>query len=99
VAWRLDSRARLGAVRAPALVLAGRCDPQLPPDCAQELARGLPNAHLVVFARSGHYPFVEEPDAFWASIDRFLVEHEDDAGSASSGAGDRPAQQRDGVPT
>lgn len=73
VAWRLDYRRRLAEVRAPTLVTAGRCDPQMPPACAEELARGLPNARLVVFERSGHYPFIEEPDAFWAAVGAFLA--------------------------
>jgi pimeloyl-ACP methyl ester carboxylesterase len=75
VAWRLDYRERLAEVRAPTLVQAGRYDPQMPPACAEELARGIPDARLVVFERSGHYPFVEEPDAFWASVGGFLAEH------------------------
>jgi proline iminopeptidase len=72
VAWRLDYRQRLAQVRAPTLVIAGRCDPQMPTACAEELARSIPSARLVVFERSGHYPFVEEPDAFWAAVGQFL---------------------------
>jgi hypothetical protein len=79
VAWRLDYRQRLAQVRAPTLVLAGRYDPQMPPACAAELARGIPDARLVVLERSGHYAFVEEPDAFWASIGGFLAEHTEPA--------------------
>jgi pimeloyl-ACP methyl ester carboxylesterase len=73
VAWRLDYSARLAEVRAPMLVTASRFDPQMPPACAEELAHGIPNARLVMFERSGHYPFVEEPDAFWRAVGRFLA--------------------------
>jgi pimeloyl-ACP methyl ester carboxylesterase len=27
---------------------------------------------LVVFEESGHYPFIEEPGAFWAEVRTFL---------------------------
>jgi pimeloyl-ACP methyl ester carboxylesterase len=73
VARHLDYRGRLGEVRAPTLVLAGRHDPQMPPACGEELARGIPGARLVVFERSGHYPFIEEQGAFWAAIGGFLA--------------------------
>jgi proline iminopeptidase len=69
---RLDYRPRLQEIRAPTLVLVGRHDPQMPPFCSEELAKGIPDARLATFERSGHYPFVEEPEAFWAAIERFL---------------------------
>ncbi len=72
VARYLDYRPRLSEVRTPTLILVGRHDPQMPPACAQELAAGIPNARLVIFERSGHYPFLEEPDAFWEAICAFL---------------------------
>lgn len=72
VARRYDYSSRLGEVRVPTLVLAGRHDPQMPPACAEELAAGIPHAQLAVFERSGHYPFVEEPEAFWETVRRFL---------------------------
>jgi pimeloyl-ACP methyl ester carboxylesterase len=74
VARRLDYRPRLFEVRAPTLVLVGRHDPQMPVACAQELAVGIPNARLVLFERSGHYPFLEEPAALWAAARAFLLE-------------------------
>lgn len=59
-----DPRGRLGTVQAPALVLSGRHDWVSPPDEGPaELAEGLGAGH-VVFERSGHFPFLEEPDAF-----------------------------------
>lgn len=72
VAWRIDYSRRLGNVQAPTLVTAGRFDPQMPPACAEELAHGIPNAQVVAFEHSGHYPFVEEPDAFRQAVGRFL---------------------------
>jgi pimeloyl-ACP methyl ester carboxylesterase len=73
VARRLDYRPRLEEVRVPTLVLTGRQDPQMPVACAQELAAGIPNARLVLFEWSGHYPFLEEPGTFWATVRAFLI--------------------------
>jgi pimeloyl-ACP methyl ester carboxylesterase len=73
LARHLDFRDRLCEVRVPALVVAGRRDPQMPPACAEELARGIPAARLVVCEHSGHYPFLEEPTIFWAAAGAFLA--------------------------
>lgn len=60
-------------MRVPTLVLAGRHDPQCPPVCSEELAAGIPDSRLVVYGRSGHVPFVEEPAAFVAALRPFLA--------------------------
>jgi pimeloyl-ACP methyl ester carboxylesterase len=73
VSRRLNYSRRLGLVRAPTLVLVSRFDPQMPPACGEELARGIRDARLVRFERSGHYPFVEEPEPFWSSVSAFLA--------------------------
>lgn len=70
----LDYGPRLAEVAAPTLVLCGRHDPQYPPNCSEELAAGIPGARLMWFERSGHYPFREEPQTFWAAVDGFLSE-------------------------
>jgi pimeloyl-ACP methyl ester carboxylesterase len=72
VARYLDYRDRLAAVAAPTLVVVGRYDPQTPVACAEELAAGLPHASLRRFEGSGHYPFIEEPEQFWAEVQAFL---------------------------
>jgi proline iminopeptidase len=73
IARRLEYGPRLGEVGAPVLVLCGRYDPQFPPACSEELAAGIRGARLVMFERSGHYPFIEEPTAFWSAVDAFLA--------------------------
>jgi proline iminopeptidase len=68
---QVDLRPRLGEISAPALVCVGRHDPQTPwPDNAA-IAAALPAGRLKVFERSGHYPFVEEPDRFAAVVAAF----------------------------
>ena len=72
-AQRLDYRARLSEIRVPALIGVGRRDPQAPVACSEELAQGLPGARLVIFERSGHYPFTEEHDLFRQTLAEFLA--------------------------
>lgn len=70
----VDYRQRLAEVRAPTLVVIGRHDPQTPMPCARELVAGIPGSRLVIFERSGHAPFIEEPDTFTAGVTAFLLE-------------------------
>lgn len=72
IARRLDYAARLPEIAAPTLVLCGRHDPQFPPAASQELADGIQSAHLIWFEKSGHFPFIEESEAFWRTVADFL---------------------------
>ena len=80
-----DPRDRLGAIQAPTLVLSGRHDwVSAPDEGPTELADGLSAEH-VVFEESGHFPFMEEPDAFVNTVGRWL-----DGLATSRGAALRP---------
>jgi proline iminopeptidase len=72
---RLSYADRLGEVRAPTLVLAGRHDPEAPLQCSEELRQGIPDANLVVFEKSGHAPFIEETSLFSQTADSFLNQY------------------------
>jgi proline iminopeptidase len=72
VARKLDYAPRLSAIDVPTLILCGGHDPQFPSACSEELATGIPSARLILFERSGHYPFIEEADAFWQAVGSFL---------------------------
>jgi proline iminopeptidase len=74
VASKLDYGPRLGEIEAPTLILCGRHDPQYPPTASEELAAGIRGARLIFFERSGHYPFIEEAEAFWEAVRDFLAE-------------------------
>jgi proline iminopeptidase len=63
---------RLDTLSVPALVLAGRHDLIFGPAQAQRIARRVPNAELVVLEESGHLPWLDEPDAFVAAVQRWL---------------------------
>jgi proline iminopeptidase len=64
---------RLGEVRHPVLVLAGRHDRTCSAEAGEAIARGIPDAELVVFEHSGHMTFVEESDAYVDAVRRFLA--------------------------
>jgi len=68
----IDVEDRLGAVRHPVLVLAGRHDRVCPAGAAADMARRLPDAELVVFEDSAHMTFAEENDGYLATVRRFL---------------------------
>ena len=72
IARGLDYGPRLTEIQAPTLILCGRHDPQYPPACSAELVRGIAGSHVVWFERSGHYPFIEEAEPFWAAVGDFL---------------------------
>jgi pimeloyl-ACP methyl ester carboxylesterase len=67
---RSDSRATLGSIRCPALVLVGEGDELTPPERAAEIAAGIPKAHLVTVPQCGHMSALEQPDA----VTRALLE-------------------------
>jgi proline iminopeptidase len=65
---------RLGEIRAPTLILAGRHDWIMPPGPgAERLYRGIPGSELVVFEQSGHFPWHEEPERFADTVNGWLT--------------------------
>jgi pimeloyl-ACP methyl ester carboxylesterase len=71
---RLSYADRLAETSASTLILAGRYDPEAPLPCSEELLQGIPDASLVVFEQSGHFPFIEEASLFAQTVDTFLNE-------------------------
>jgi proline iminopeptidase len=69
----LDLEDRLGDIRHPVLVLAGRHDRTCSVAAGEALARGIAGAELVVFEHSGHMAFYEERDAYLDAVRRFLA--------------------------
>jgi len=66
---------RLGGVSQPVLVLAGRHDRTCSVEAAEVIARGIPQAQLVIFEQSGHMTFVEENEPYLATVRTFLGSH------------------------
>ncbi|MET9375285.1 alpha/beta hydrolase [Streptomyces sp. NPDC002992] len=66
------TRAALAAFRAPVLLLAGEFDLNSPPASTAEFAGLFPDASLVVQSGAGHYPWIDDPDRFAATMATFL---------------------------
>jgi proline iminopeptidase len=67
-----DLMPSLAQLSLPALVIHGRDDP-IPLQSSVEVADAL-HARLVVLDDCGHVPYVEQPDALFAAIERFLAD-------------------------
>jgi pimeloyl-ACP methyl ester carboxylesterase len=61
----------LPSFKFPVLIVHGQSD-VLPPRSIERLEKGLPNKQLIVFNKSGHFPFVEETDAYNDAVLKFL---------------------------
>lgn len=59
---------RLGEIQVPALIMVGRYDFICPPSMSETMHQGIPDSELVIFEDSGHFPFVEEADAFFKTV-------------------------------
>jgi 3-oxoadipate enol-lactonase len=67
-----DLADRLGAIRAPTLVLAGAADEALPPAHSERLAALIPGARLELIADAAHISNLEQPARFDALLLPFL---------------------------
>lgn len=66
-----DSRAQLGRIALPTLVVCGTEDAITPPAESRALAAGIPGAHLVLIEQAGHFPMLEQPARFDAALRDF----------------------------
>ena len=64
--------ARLAEITVPTLVLSGADDWITPPEQGQRMQVALANAEFALFEQSGHFPFIEEPDKFIATVSAWL---------------------------
>jgi len=71
---KFRARGRLAELSAPALIVAGDRDTQVPVAAAVETWGSLPHAGLEVWHGVGHSPHVEAPERFGALLMRFLDE-------------------------
>ena len=67
-----DLRPALRRAHLPALILQGRQDP-MPESVAIELHGLLEGSQLRFFDRCGHFPWIEQPEAFYAAVRDFLA--------------------------
>jgi len=64
--------ADLKEIEIPTLILVGRDDFVCPPSQADLLHQHISGSELVIFEQSGHFPYVEEPEAFFLSVRSWL---------------------------
>jgi len=69
----VDFRPRLKELRMPVLVLAGRFDRIVCPSLTLQFQKYAPQARFVMFEKSGHLPFAEEPDETFAVLEDFFA--------------------------
>jgi proline iminopeptidase len=62
----------LDAVSADVLIMVGRDDFICPVILSEQVHAAIPGSSLVIFERSGHFPWLEEKTEFLAALGRFL---------------------------
>jgi proline iminopeptidase len=67
----LNLAAGLTDLSKPVLLIQGREDP-MGDGTAREMQRQLPNARLELFDDCGHFPWIEQPERFYAALSHFL---------------------------
>lgn len=65
---------RLGEIKTPTLVMAGRDDFQFPPEHQAQLAAGILNARLEIVERAGHNAHSERPAEVFSTVTDFIDE-------------------------
>ena len=68
---QFDVTKQLFCITTPTLIACGRYDVQCPLSFSEEMASMIPDAKLLVFEESNHYPFLEEERLFELSIKAF----------------------------
>jgi len=69
---RFDLNPELPKFRCPTLVITGRYDMNVAPSVAWKIHRAIPGSQFVVFERSSHLPYFEEPEKFVKTLEDFL---------------------------
>ena len=67
-----DLRDLLSSIRAPALIIWGDRDQEVPRSSMEIMARGINGSRLEIMGGAGHFPFVDMPDRFAELVKGFL---------------------------
>lgn len=67
-----DYRQQLNNITAKTLIVAGRYDGVSTPEFNIQYKMFMPQADFVMFEQSGHNPYLEEPEKFYALFDAFF---------------------------
>jgi proline iminopeptidase len=69
---KLDFHTQLKSLKMPILILSGRFDRGMLPRYAVQFKTYAPQAQFIMFEKSGHFPFIEEPEEFVRVVKEFL---------------------------
>jgi len=69
---RFDLNPEIRKFRFPTLVITGRYDMNVAPLVAYRIHKNIPGSRFVVFEKSSHLPFTEEPESFAHTLEEFL---------------------------
>ncbi len=69
---RTDLRPSLGEVKVPTMGLYGLRDVIVHPKQFESLRAGVPHARIEIMPRAGHFPMLDEPEAYLSHIQSFL---------------------------
>ena len=69
---KLDFHTQLKNLHMPTLILSGRFDRGMLPRYSVQFKIYAPKAQFVMFEKSGHFPFIEEPEEFIGVVAGFL---------------------------
>lgn len=62
----------LPRIKRPTLIVWGREDAIAPPECGERYHQGIADSRLIVLDACGHYPHLEQPQAFTDAVLAFL---------------------------
>jgi proline iminopeptidase len=69
---KFDMWPAVAQLSMPTLVATGRYDINVAPSTAWKIHKAIANSRWVVFEKSGHLPYFEEPDKFVSVTNDFL---------------------------
>ena len=70
----LEIQKKFKNLKVKTLIINGKFDTNNAPEFAEELHRNLLNSKLVLLDKSGHFPWIEEPDKTFEEIFKWLAE-------------------------
>ncbi|KAB2924094.1 MAG: alpha/beta hydrolase [Bacteroidetes bacterium] len=70
---RYDVRDRLRDIAVPSLIIGGAHDVHVSPEWSVTMAERIPGARLEMMQGSGHFPWLDEPEAFFRTVADFLL--------------------------
>ena len=66
-----DLTEKLKELKIPTLIIHGEADP-IPLSSAEQIHQAIPNSQLVLIKACGHFPYVEQPQSFFNTLNEFL---------------------------